>query len=139
MQTQAFVIIIILLIITACSDNPTNTPSPTPFFPQQRDEPNGSMEALLVGELVLVDGCLRVNDSSGNSYLLVWPQGFSLRTEGNVIQVVDSTGRSVAQVGDNLEVGGGEVPAGWAGELSAQPLPSGCPGPYWIVGEQISK
>jgi hypothetical protein len=96
------------------------------------------MEALLTGELVIEDGCLRVDDD-----VLVWPNGFSLSIEGEVIQVIDGTGQPIARVGDKVEVSGGEVgtselPGGYLSELSAQ-LPSDCcPGPYWIVGEEIS-
>lgn len=135
---HVLILIPVLLLVTACNDSPVTTLSPTPFFPQQRDARPDTMSALLVGELVLVDGCLRVNDSDGNNYLLVWPRGFSLRTKGNVIQVVDSAGQPVARVGDKLKVSGGEAPAEHIAKYSAQ-LPSGCPGPYWIVGSEINK
>lgn len=138
-QMQVFIFVAALLIVTACSDNSVTTSSPVPFFPQQRDAKPDVMSALLVGELALVDGCLRVNDSYGNSYLLVWPRGFSLRIESGVIQVIDDTDQFVAQVGDTLEVGGGEAPAEHIVEYSAQPIPSGCPGPHWIVGNQIKR
>jgi hypothetical protein len=97
------------------------------------------MDALLVGELLLVDGCLRINDSDDNGYLPIWPQNFSLRTKDNVIQVIDDTGRVIALVGDQLEISGGEMPAEHIEKYSAQPLPSNCPGPYWIVGNQINR
>ena len=66
---QISILVTVLLIVTACSDNSviSFTSSPVPFFPQQRDAPNVYMDALLAGELVLVDGCLRVNESDGNS------------------------------------------------------------------------
>lgn len=136
---QVFILVTVLLIVTACNDISATTSSPIPFFPQQRDAPNVYMDALLAGELVLIDGCLRVNDSDGNSYLLVWPQGFSLRIESNVIQVIDDTDHIVAQVGDKLEVSGGEMPGEYISEYLSQPLPSGCSGPYWIVGNEITR
>lgn len=129
----------VLLMATACSGNSGTASLPDTFFPQQRDTPNVYMEALLVGELTLVDGCLRLNDSDGNSFLLIWPPGFSLRNEKDIVQVVDDTGQFVAQVGDNLEVGGGEMPGGYISQYLTQPLPSGCSGPYWIVGIGINK
>ncbi len=98
----------------------------------------GGPDAELVGELVLVDDCLRVNDSHGNSFLLVWPQGFSLSTDGESIQVVDSTGQPVAHIGDEVKVSGGEVPAEHAKYL-APSLAGDCPGPYWLVGEMMSE
>lgn len=138
-QMQVSTLVIILLIVTACSDKSITTSSPAPFFPQQSDPKPDFMDALLVGELVLVDSCLRIMDTDDNNYLPIWPQGFSLRMEKNIIQIVDDMGQIVAQVGDKLEVSGGEMPAEHITEYSAQPIPSDCPGPYWIVGNQINR
>jgi hypothetical protein len=136
--------IIVSILVTGCVENTpqngdsVNTSSSAPFFPVQKDPNLDYMEALLVGELVIEDGCLRVDDD-----LLVWPHGFSLSIEGEVIQVIDDTGQPIARVGDKVEVSGGEVgtselPEGYLSEISAQ-LPSDCClGPYWIIGEEIS-
>jgi hypothetical protein len=136
--------IIVSILVTGCIEKPpqnggsVNTSSFSPFFPVQNNPNPDYMEALLTGELVIEDGCLRVDDD-----VLVWPNGFSLSIEGEVIQVIDGTGQPIARVGDKVEVSGGEVgtselPGGYLSELSAQ-LPSDCcPGPYWIVGEEIS-
>ena len=136
--------IIVSILVTGCVENPpqngdsVNNSSSVPFFPVQKDPSPDYMEALLVGELVIEDGCLRVDDD-----LLVWPHGFSLSIEGEVIQVIDGTGQPIARVGDKVEVSGGEVgtselPEGYLSEISAQ-LPSDrCLGPYWIIGEEIS-
>ena len=137
--------IIVSILVTGCvekkpqNSDSVNTSSSAPFFPVQKDpNPASYMTALLVGELVIEDGCLRVDDD-----LLVWPHGFSLKIEGEVIQVIDGTGQPIARVGDKVEVSGGEVgtselPDGYLSELSAQ-LPSDrCPGPYWIIGEEIT-
>lgn len=96
------------------------------------------MESVLSGELLLDNDCLRINDGYSN-YLIIWPPGFSMRTEGEEIQVIDSNGKVVARVGDNIYVSGGEFPGEKAREyieesIVGKPLPAGCPGPYWIVG-----
>ena len=99
------------LIGTTCAgqaaSTPTDPPSPVSHFPQQINTPNAYMDALIKGQLVLVNGCLRVNDTDGNSILLIWRPGFSTRTEEGIVQVVDPTGIVVAEVGDFVEVGGG--------------------------------
>ena len=69
----------------------------------------------------------------------IWPYGFSLQIRENVIQIVDATGQVVAQVGNKLEISGGEMPAEHIAEYSAQPIPGNCPGPYWIVGHYIKR
>jgi hypothetical protein len=113
-----------------------NTSTSTPFFPVQKDpHPTVQMTALLKGELVLVNGCLRVEN-----YLLVWPHGFSISTDGKVIQIIDNTGKPIARVGDKIKLsgGGGEMPREIIANYSTE-LPSDrCSGPYWIVGEVIT-
>lgn len=135
----------VLSAAVACNDNSTSisssTSSSTPFFPVQKAG-LGRMEALLEGKLVLDNGCLRVKYFDDN-YLLIWPYGFSLRTKGKEIQVVDSDGQVVARVGDKITVGGGEVPGEGVKEfieesITGQPLPDNCTGPYWIVGVVVN-
>jgi hypothetical protein len=112
----------------------------TPFFPVANKPSEDSMTALLEGELSLEDGCLRVSDRGYDNYLLVWPYGFSLSTEGGVIQIIDDTGQPIADVGGRVKIGGGECakPCEGIAKYSAQ-LPSDrCSGPYWIVGEVIT-
>ncbi len=135
--------IILSILISGCVEEPQqkpiNTSSSTPFFPVQNYPSEFSMTALLEGKLALEDGCLRVSDRGYDNYLLVWPYGFSLSTEGGVIQIMDDTDRPIVRVGDELKVGGGEIPDERIAKYSAE-LPSDrCPGPYWIVGEVIAK
>jgi hypothetical protein len=139
--------IIIILLITACanqvtsadSSSSTSPPSHGSSFPQQINTPVAYMDALLTGELVVINGCLWVKDNYGNNpILLIWPPGFSAQAEQGIIQVLDSTGKRVASVGDWIEVGGGQVPTPtYLGLID--PLPENCPGPYWLVGEYIKK
>lgn len=106
-------------------------------FPQQAkaDREQEGMEALLVGQLVLTAGCLRVNaPDPGISYLVIWPADYTLSTASGTGQILDERGQVIAQIGDMLRVTGGEVSAN--ARLSAQlrePLPDGCAGPYWLA------
>lgn len=146
MYKHLLLFIIIILLITACTSQATSTASssstsPTSSgssFPQRINTPSLYMDALLTGELVVINGCLRVKDNYGNSILLIWRPGFSTRTEQGIIQVLDGTGQAVASVGDYVEVGGGfDDDPTWMG--LREPLPKDCPGPYWVVGESIKK
>lgn len=124
--------------ITACASKATSTPSLISSFPQSINTPSVFYDAVIKGELVLSNGCLRVNDVNGNSFLLIWRPGFSTRMDQEVVQVIDSTGQVAASVGDFVEVGGGgDTNPTWYG--LAEPLPDNCPGPYFIVGESIKK
>ena len=130
---------ILLIVVTGCSKNLGVAPPPVPFFPQQKETPNAFMDALLVGKLELANNCLRVSDQNNKSFLLIWPQGFSVRVNHNITEVVDGKGQLIAQVGDSLRVGGGEMPAQHITEYVLQPLPDKCPGPYWIISDEITR
>ncbi|NJC98087.1 MAG: hypothetical protein C3F07_10945 [Anaerolineales bacterium] len=102
-------------------------------FPQRIRVPSVGLDGIVEGELMLVNGCLRVSKVSDGSVLLIWDPRFSTRTEQGVIQVIDSnTGEVFASVGDYIKVGGGSFPKGvWL----KQPIPKECPGPYWAIGD----
>ena len=104
-------------------------------FPRQAPLVAVVMEAQLIGELALVDGCLWVKDMySGGSILPIWPPEFRLRAENDEIQVLDGDGQVVARVGEEVYMGGGEVSSPSLPDCVRQQLPASCSGPYWIVG-----
>ena len=112
---------------------------PTPYFPQLAAPMSERMMALLEGELVLVDGCIRVDDGY-SSPLLIWPHGFRVEVEGEVVRVWDDTDRLVGMVGEPVTMGGGEYPIGDIYErhvekLIGEPPSDNCPGPFWLVGD----
>lgn len=114
----------------ACNDS-----SPVSFFPVQ-ESGFDQMDGDFGGELELVAGCLRVT-SSDNSYLAIWPYGFSVRVRGGEIQVLDADGEVVGRVGDTIEVGGGGTTLEIVEKYIGDSLPEGCEGPYWLVAGVI--
>lgn len=109
-------------------------------FPQKIKTSSAHLSAVVKGELTLENGCLRVsgvkNAVHGDGFLLIWEPIFSTRTEQGVVQVIDSTGKVLASVGDFIELDGGSAPTGmWL----KQPIPDECHGPYWLVGASIKK
>ena len=115
---------------------------PTIFFPKQKpvEGEREVMEAELIGELAVIEGCLRITRSSGSDtdYLLVWPPDFRLSAESDGTHVLNGAGQVVAQVGEMVYMGGGEKRyVEQLDEYVRQRLPPGCPGPYWIVGEGV--
>ena len=96
------------------------------------------MQTEMIGELVLVDGCLRVNSIFGDtSYLPVWPPEFTLRAHGDEIEVLDEDRQVVAHVGEEVYMGGGEGSAESMPACVREQLPASCTGPYFIVGDGV--
>jgi len=125
------VLIAMSLAVTACGDKftPTLTPEPT------------RLTSFVLGELVAVDSCLRVSDrDSGTSYLLAWPPDFAVSIERDTVQIATGNGKKVVlHIGEMVRISGGEVKSiGYLDERVQQRLPVNCPGPYWVVGDEIS-
>ena len=117
------------------------TPVPTIHFPQLRTRSATFMEALLVGKLIVKDGCLRVSASDRDrGHLIIWQPDYFLNSNEGVIEILDRRGEAVARVGEEIRMGGGEVPL--TANLKRQlrePLPEQCEGPYWLMGQLVSE
>ncbi len=114
------------------------TPDPTVHFPQLRTRSAAFMEALLQGKLAVTEGCLRVT-GSGRSHLVIWQPDFFVNNNEGVIEILDRNGEVVARVGEEIRIGGGEVPlTEKLKQLLREPLPEQCRGPNWSMGELVS-
>ena len=95
----------------------------------------------LFGKLIVVDNCLRVNTHEGNtSYVVVWPSSVTMRVANDMIQILNSSGQVVAQVGNDVYLDGGGISASQATALSQQPdlpIDTMCSRPYWLVGNIV--
>jgi hypothetical protein len=137
--------IVSLLLIQGCSCGTSATSeSGDVYFPQLRPVAGdrGGMDGDITGELVLVDGCIRLNPRYGDvSYLVVWPPEYTLVAEDDLLQVRNENGDIVARVGEGVYMGGGEMPessAQWLSqELLSEELREVCSGPYWVIGEGV--
>ena len=105
------------------------------------------------GELVLIDGCLRLDLGDGGRgqghttpLLLVWPASFSLSVKGSSVRIIDGTGLIIAHLGDDVRISDGypgrsEDSLRRLRELE-QRLSADCPGDYLgryiVVGDEVS-
>ena len=133
MTTPILILAIVLLSMVACKDADGPELLTSPYFPQVRED-GAIMQALLEGELVLKDGCLRLERTGSSRHFLIWPRRFKLSVDGQDIRISDDSGGSIS-VGEYVGIGGGEVTLRFIRTLVEEPIPSDCPGPYWLVGE----
>ena len=124
-------LLVLVLLLVACGSSTVEI-----FFPVQKSGLD-QMDALLEGNLELVDGWLRVQ-SSDSDYLVIWPYGFSVQGEGKEIQVLDGDSQVVAIVGEPIRVGGGESTVEIVESYIGKSLPDDCAGPFWIISEVLS-
>ncbi len=133
----------LLLSLQVSCVNAESEPLSTPYLPTQAKPVPDRMLAELKGDLVLVDGCIRVkaySDGEG-SYprLLIWPYGFWSEIEDEVVRVRDDMDRIVGIVGKPISMGGGEITGWFADDLAGEAILDYCPtppdGPYWLVGD----
>jgi len=111
-----------------------------PFFPTQIVPAKAYMLALLKGGTLMIDnaGYIRIGSpnlpaSSANGPLIIWPYGYSFKTEGTNIWIINDKGQTVARVGDKLDLGGGSVDASVVEVLIGYALPKDAVGPYYIA------
>lgn len=112
------------------------------FFPRQLFGSGGGMMALIRGELTLDEnGCLRIV-GSGYDSVPVWPADFGIDAPEGGVRVLDKNGQVVGEVGEKIELGGGEIPKGVLGgndlmeKHDVRELLERCPGDYWLVAAQ---
>jgi len=126
------------IIGCSCGEGSDAVPTSTPFFPAQRDPGGVQMLARAEGRLILDEGYLRLKPIFGESYMIIWPYGYTVRLEDKTIQVLNADDQAVARVGDWIVLGGGETDlTEFIEDIIGQPLPPDCTGPYWITGTII--
>lgn len=133
--------VVVIAIYEPVGDNPpfAVTPEASVFMPQLQARSAAFMQALLIGELVVQNGCLRVQ-SGEESQLVIWQADYFLNNHDGTLEILDETGKIVAYVGETVYMGGGEVSL--TAELEAQlrePIPEACgePQKVWLMGELV--
>ena len=118
------------------------------YFPRQ-DGTLGTDHEMdrFVGKLVLYRKCLTIDsvirDRDRALFpvppLIIWPDTFSLSTTGDVVGIVDATGRVVARAGDEVQFSAVSVSYQEGQDYSGlREITPACSGPYWVVGEDFA-
>ena len=113
------------------------------FFPQ-KPRPGGlSLSALGGGKLVVKNSCIYMG-TRHHSDVVVWPYGYSLSRKDGEIRILNEKGKVVAQVGEEVRIGGGEITQAEAGPTPEAArrqfeekrgelgVPNRCRGPLWV-------
>ncbi|MBN1366454.1 MAG: hypothetical protein JW967_00815 [Dehalococcoidales bacterium] len=85
---------------------------------------------------MLDNNCLRLKSFYifGKGSLLIWPHGYSVKTENGKTYVIDNNGDTVAGVGDRIKFAGGEIPLESVEQLIGEALPENVTGPFILFG-----
>ena len=96
------------------------------------------MEAELVGDLVLSEGCLRIESMYDNQrYIPIWPPEFTVVLENDSTVILDGDGHLVGRVGKEITMGGGEASDSALLACVRDQMPPTCSGKYWVVGDGV--
>jgi hypothetical protein len=106
-------------------------PDSSVHFPQLKTRSGSYMLALLVGELKLVDGYLRVGEE-----LIIWQPDYFVHNDNGTIEIWDRDGVVVGRVGEEIYMGGGEIKQPPEDKFLKEPLPDNIDGPFWIQGTE---
>ena len=118
------------------------------YFPKQdgtlttdQEAERFSGELVVDGKCLKVDSPLRVRDRAYVPVrpLLIWPSALSLSVEDGDVGIVDSTGRVVARIGDEVQFSAFDLSYEQAMEHGGlEEISPACWGPYWAVGEEFA-
>lgn len=107
-----------------------------------------SGDEYVFGEVLRPGRCLRVSytdqtdpELTRRGLLVVWPPGFRAQVSDDGVRVVDPAGHVLAKTGDTVRLSGRKVSddPGHAPQLDWDGEPAvDCPGPYWLVGDEVS-
>jgi len=107
------------------------------FFPQVREGLDGGPDALAGGRLFVDEnGCLRLKPDKGRTWIPVWPASLRLETENGSIRIRDGRGQTVAEVGKEVSMAGGQIglPRDVVSPRTARELRDRCPGTSGTTG-----
>ena len=117
------------------------------YFPNQDGTlATGRVYERVIGELVVngkclgLDNAIHVRDGSDllGPVLLIWPSTFELRIEDGAGEIVDSTERVVARVGDKVQFSAFNITYEQAIEHGGlDEITPACGAPYWAVGDDF--
>ena len=118
------------------------------YFPKQSGTlATGRVYEHVVGELVVngkclgLDNAIHVRDGSDvrGPVLLIWPSAYKLRMTSGTGEIVDSTERVVARVGDRVQFSAFDITYEQAIEHGGlEEITPACSAPYWAVGEDFT-
>lgn len=125
-------VLVIAALLAGCGSE-TEPAAPGFPLPVQQEEMD-SADALISGRLKESrDGCIELV-AEGESYLPIWPAGYSVARRDGQLVIVDGGGEDVAAIGDLVDLGGGEIERELAEESAGDSLSDQCEiGHYWLV------
>lgn len=135
----------LFIVLVGCNSDTNDNQNLTPqklsqssddiFFPIG-EENEMHLEALITGNLILIDQCLFLSTEEPDiDYLVIWPFGFSYTKQGNSLQVLNAEGKVVAEEGVRIGMGGGthssmSLPVDMPQDID-------CQGPLWNASPEI--
>jgi hypothetical protein len=134
----------ILIVATACSGtsqpgvpiDPSQLPGGLPHYAMTGER--GFPAAAIPGTLIEEDGCVYVASLYEQTYLVLWPSGWTFDRQSAPARVIGPDGEVVAFIGDEVRFGGGIVPRSVAEENSADALPTCSPQTgYWLFSGEV--
>ncbi len=113
-----------------------------PVLPGEYDPDREANQALLVGRVEIIDGCVRVvGGDDRRGVLMIWPPETTIRADGSGgYEILDHNGELLVRVGDTIRMGGGTSDELGAVDPAIRSQIEGfCDGPYWFAGHPLPR
>lgn len=113
-----------------------------PVLPGKYDPDREANQALLVGRVEVIDGCVRVvGGEDDRGVLMIWPPETTIRADGSGgYEILDHNRELLVRVGDTIRMGGGTSSELGAVDPAIRVQIEGfCDGPYWFAGHPLPR
>lgn len=135
LQTTLSILLTVALMLSAC-DVSLDIDESDIYFPAAESASLGYPMATIHGTLIFDGKYLLIRTEYLDTFLIIWPYGYSVNSDGDEIQILDESDQVVAHVGDFIIAGGGETSKEVVEENYIRAsLPDDYEGPYWLTFE----
>lgn len=106
------------------------------FFPTYPRDPDAPLPATLLEGTVAVSNRCLFAETQTETFLLLWPQGWSGRSDEGGVRVLDDSGQEVVTEGEAATFVGGERRVQVAEDLNQLDIPAECSSAkMWLVAD----
>lgn len=126
-------VIAVAVFLAGCVAGPSPTPAAAAFFPRHASPLGTGDLALLEGPLVFADGCIWIQPSAGQRFLILWPSNTTLGKINDLPAVLGPDHELLAETGSVARLGGSSTSLATVQQLVGR-IPKACAGEaFWVA------
>jgi hypothetical protein len=132
---QASWVFAVAVFLAGCAAEASPTPAESAFFPRHASPLGTGDQALIEGQVVFADGCVWVQPSATERFLVLWPSNTTLGKINNLPAVLGSGSELLVETGSVTRLAGGSTDLETARNLVGN-IPEQCStNGFWVASD----